>query len=251
MADESNARPRRLPTAHLVALAELRRRVPVELERHRQRRLGVRRNPFELGAAVAVSVIRPIPTVSMVPIAQQGCPGRGAQGRGVEPGVGEAAALQSLRVRHLRSIPERAAGAESHIVDQHDQHIRRTVRGSSGSTGTNDASGSFRVVGDPPQLSPVRNRQHPAARPCSIHHGVVLSVISSDRARPTVPRASPITDYVATLRCASASPRPDHYPQRDQRLQRQVAGHDNRRRLAASNAAIQGPFRRRSALLMP
>ena len=56
------AHRRGLPDGHLVALAELGGGVPVELQRHRQRRLGIRPQRLFPGADVAVSVMLPIPT---------------------------------------------------------------------------------------------------------------------------------------------------------------------------------------------
>ena len=79
-----------LPHRHLVALAELSGRVPVELERLGQRRAGVRperavagRRGGELGDGAH-------PDRVVVPAGQQRGPGRRAQGGGVEAGVPQA-----------------------------------------------------------------------------------------------------------------------------------------------------------------
>ena len=99
-------RPHRrgLPHRHLVALAELGRGVAVQLQRHRQRRLGVRpqravarRRGGGLGDAAH-------PDRVVVAPGQQCLPGRRAQRSGVEPVVLQAAGRQPLGSRRAGTV---------------------------------------------------------------------------------------------------------------------------------------------------
>ena len=113
------AHRRGLPHRHLVALAELGRRVAVQLQRHRQGRLGVRpqravprRRGGRLGDAAH-------PDRVVVAAGEQRLPGRGAQRRGVEPVVPQPAcgqpfsrrrAARARRTRSTRRSRRRRAG---------------------------------------------------------------------------------------------------------------------------------------------
>ena len=123
-------RPERagLPDRHLVALAELGRRVPVELECHRQRCLVLgkhRRVPGSRGRHLgdAAHVHRMV-----VAAGQQRLTCRRAQRRGVEPIEFHASVRQPFRRRRVHRPTEGAARPEPAIVDQDDQHIGSAFR---------------------------------------------------------------------------------------------------------------------------
>ena len=118
----------RLPHRHLVALAELRRRVAVELERLSQRRARVRPH-----RAVARRRRRDLrdpahPDRVVVAPAQQRRARRRAQRRRVKARELQPVGGQALRRRRLARPAERARRAEPGIVEQHDQDVRRTRR---------------------------------------------------------------------------------------------------------------------------
>ncbi len=121
------AHRRRLPHRHLVALAELGGRVPVELERHRQRRLGVGaqravagRRRGGLGDAAHAHRM-------MVPAREQrlarGCAERGR----VEPVVTQPTRCQALGRGRVAWSAERARGTEPDVVEQDDHDVRRAL----------------------------------------------------------------------------------------------------------------------------
>ena len=118
---------RGLPHRHLVALAELGGGVPVQLQRHRQRRFGVRPQ-----RAVARSRGRGLgdaahPHRVMVAARQQRGPGGRAECRRVEAVVPQTARREPIGDRRATRTPERARRPEPDIVEQHDQNIRRTL----------------------------------------------------------------------------------------------------------------------------
>ena len=101
------ARRARLPDRHLVALAELRGRVAIELERQRERRLGVGqhravagRGGRDLGDAAHADRV-------VVAAGEQRLPRRRAQRRGVEARVLQPALRELLEVRRLARPAER------------------------------------------------------------------------------------------------------------------------------------------------
>ena len=123
-------RPRRagLPDRHLVALAELRGRVAVELERQRERRLGVGqhravagRGGGDLGDAAHADRV-------MVAPGEQRLPRRRAQRRGVEARVPQPALRELLEVRGLARAAEDAGRAVADVVDEDHQHVGRALR---------------------------------------------------------------------------------------------------------------------------
>ena len=118
----------RLVHRHLVALAELRRRVAVQLERLGQRRRRVGPHPGvagsrrgDLGDATHAHRV-------VVATGQQRLTRRRAQRRGVEAVVAKPARRQTFRRRCLDHATERARRRKAGVVDQHDQHVRRTRR---------------------------------------------------------------------------------------------------------------------------
>ena len=118
----------RLPDRHLVALAELRRRIAVQLEGQRQRRLGVGQHRAVAGrggrdfrdAAHADRVV--------IAAGEQRLPRRRAQRGRVEARVSQPALGQLLEVRGLAGTAEHAGRAVAHVVDEDHQHIGRTLR---------------------------------------------------------------------------------------------------------------------------
>ncbi len=115
----------RLPDRHLMALAELRRRVTVELQRPGDRRDGVgheralaRRRRREFGDGAHAGRV-------VVAAGQERLPGGRAQRGGVEPVVLEAGGRQFLKVRRPARAAKRAARAKAHVVNQNDQDVGR------------------------------------------------------------------------------------------------------------------------------
>ena len=118
----------RLPHRHLVALAELRGRVPVELEDLRQRRARVR--PHRVVPRRGRRDLRDPahPHRVVIAAAQQRRPRRRAQRRRMEAIELQATRRQALRVRGCARPPERARRTEPDIVEQDHQHVRRPLR---------------------------------------------------------------------------------------------------------------------------
>ena len=119
---------RGLPDRHLVALAELRRRVAVELERHRQRSLGVGthralagRGRRGLGDAAHRHRV-------VVATRQQRLARGRAQGRRVEAVEPQPAGRQALRGGRVAGTAEGAGGAEPDVVEQDHQDVRGALR---------------------------------------------------------------------------------------------------------------------------
>ena len=176
---------RRLPHRHLVALAELRRRVSVQLQRHRQRRLGVRsqrvvagRGRRRLGDAAHADRV-------MVAARQQRGSRRRAQGAGVEPVVPQPTGRQPFRRRHPARPPERGRRAEPDVVEQDDQHVGCPFRWQQRLDRRERRVGVLGVIGRQPGRRPVGDRQHRAGMPVRAHH-----VPPSDFASVVLRRAS-------------------------------------------------------------
>ena len=150
----------RLPHRHLVALAELRRRVAVQLQRLRQRRRRVRtqrvvarRRRGDLGDPAH-------PHRVMVATRQHRRPRRRAQRRGVEPGELQPAGGQLLGDRRATRTTERARRPEPDIIEQDHQHVRRARWRSQR---LDRRIRRLRILGikrQQPDLTPIRNRQH-------------------------------------------------------------------------------------------
>ena len=118
----------RLPHRHLVALAELRRRVAVELQRLGQRRRRVRahrvvagRRGRDLGDAAHADRV-------VVAAGEQRLPRRRAERRRVEAVVLQPVRRQPLGGRRLARPAEGARGSEAGVVEQDDEHVRRAGR---------------------------------------------------------------------------------------------------------------------------
>ena len=117
----------RLPNRHLVAFAELRRRVTVEFQRPRQRRHGVgqhrgvtRRAGGEFGDAPHAGGV-------VVAPGQQRLPGRRAQRGRMETVELQAARGEAFGVRRLARPAEGARRAKPRVIDEDDQNVRRPL----------------------------------------------------------------------------------------------------------------------------
>ena len=118
----------RLPDRHLVALAELRRRVAVQQQRLRQRRAGVGANRVVPGRRGRELGDDAHPHRVVVAAGQQRSPRRGAQRRRVEAVVLQTLPGQPLGRRRRARPTERARRGEADVVEQDDEHVRRAGR---------------------------------------------------------------------------------------------------------------------------
>ena len=126
-----------------MALAELRRRIPVHPAASAPAARGVRANRLYPGADVAISVITPIPTDVMVAPGQQ----RRRVGD-TKRGRMKAVVLQPTAARRSafgvgHGPPNALAAPKPDIVKQHHEHVGSALGGRSGSIGGNYESGSF------------------------------------------------------------------------------------------------------------
>ena len=117
-----------LPHRDLVAFAELRRRVAIELEGERERRLGVGQH-----RAVAWRCRRDFGDAAhadrvVVAPGEQRLPRGRAQGGRVEARVPQPALCELLDVRGLARTAEHAGRAVSDIVDEDHQYVGRALR---------------------------------------------------------------------------------------------------------------------------
>ena len=165
-------RPHRagLPDRHLVALAELPRRVPVELQHLRERRLRVRtqrtlarRRGRRLGDAAH-------PDRVVIAPRQQRRPRRSAQRRRVKARIAQALAGEPIERRRSARATKRARRTEPHIVDQHDQHVRRPIRRPQRRDRRKRRRGILGVIRHQADRSHVRNRQDLALGLCRVGH---------------------------------------------------------------------------------
>ena len=149
----------RLPDRHLVALAELGRRIAVQQQRLRQRRAGVGANRVVPGRRGGELRDDPHPHRVVVAPRQQRSPRRGAQRRRVEAVVLQAVPGQPLSRRRRARPAERARGGEADVVEQDDEHVGRARRWPQR---LDRRERRVRVLGVEGQLSlerPVRDRQ--------------------------------------------------------------------------------------------
>ncbi len=174
----------RLPDGHLVALAELRRRVAVQLQRlgERSARVGADRvvagrGRRDLGDAAH-------PDRVMVATGEECLARGGAERRGVEAVVLQAVRGEPLGVRRVDRSAEGARGAEAGVVDQDDQHIRCTLGRPQRCDRRELRGGVFRVVRRQPDRCHIRDRQDVA----SVLLGHVRSSVGLDPV--TVSRAA-------------------------------------------------------------
>jgi len=192
---------RGLPHRDLVALAELRGRVAVQLQGHRQRRLRVRAQ-----GAVARGRRRGLgdaahPDRVVVSAAEESRAGRRAQRRGVEAVVAQTAGRQPVRGRRPARPPEGARRAEAHVVEQDDQHVRRTGRREQRLDRSKGRVGVLRVVGRQARDRPVGNRQHRPRMPVRSHDDPSSSGLVPSSSRPG---GGPVEIPPVTVACSSA-----------------------------------------------
>jgi hypothetical protein len=119
-----------LPDRHLMALTELRRRIAIQPQRLRQRSARVRPDRAVARRRRGQLSDHAHPHRMVVTAGEQRRPRRRAQRRGVEAVVLQPARRQPLRSRCLTRPAKRARRAETDIIKQDHQHIRRPGRGS-------------------------------------------------------------------------------------------------------------------------
>ena len=164
----------RLPHRQLVALAELRGRVAVELQRLRERRARVRpdrvvarRGRRDLGDAAHADDV-------VIAAAEQRRARRRAQRRRVEAIELQAARREPLRARRRARPTERTRRPEPHIVEQHDEHVRRPLRRPQLLDRRERRVRILRVIGHQPRPRQIRNRQHLASSVAVLGHLALL-----------------------------------------------------------------------------
>ena len=123
-------RPHRagLPHRHLVALTELGGRIAVEFEDLRQRGRGIRPDRVVAGCRRRELGDGAHPHRVVIAPGEKRLAGRRTQRRGVEPVVLQARTGQPLGRRCLARAAEGRRGAETDVVDQGDDHVRRARR---------------------------------------------------------------------------------------------------------------------------
>ena len=163
------AHRRRLPHRHLMALTELRGRIPVQLQSHRQRRLRVRPQ-----RAIARSRRRRLgntahPHRMMITARQQRSPRRRTQRCGVETVVHQTTRRQPVRRRRTTRTTKRARRAETDIIQQDDQNVRRTLRRQQWLDRREGSVWILRVISRQTRRWPVRDGQHRACMSVGTH----------------------------------------------------------------------------------
>ena len=96
----------------------------------------------------------------MVAAGQQGLAGRGTQGRGVEPVVLEAPGRKTFGIWRCARAAEGAGRAETHVVQQHDQHIRGALGREQRLDGGISGFRIFGVIGRQTRRGTIGDRQH-------------------------------------------------------------------------------------------
>ena len=166
-----------LPHRHLVAFAELRRRVAIELEGQRERRLGVGQHRAVAGrcrgdfgdAAHADRV--------MVASGEQRLPRRRAQRGRVEARVPQSALGELLEVRGLAWTAEHAGRAVADVVDEDHQHVGRALRRPHVPDRRELRVRVLGVVGDQTRMLDVGNRETRSLNLVVRTHSVSCSVL--------------------------------------------------------------------------
>ena len=152
-----------LPDRDLMALAEIGRGIPVELEDLGQRRRRVRADRGVAGRGGRQLRDGAHADRVMVSAAQERSARRGAQGGRVEPRVLEPVRGEPFGDRGGAGATERAGRPEAEVIQQHDQDVRR----SSGRTERRDRREYrrrvLRVICGQADLSPIGDRQDIAA----------------------------------------------------------------------------------------
>ena len=182
----------RLPDGHLVALAELRGRVAVQLQRLGERRARVRadrvvarRRGRDLGDAAHADRV-------VVPSGQQRLARRRAQRRRMEAVVLEAVGGEPLGGRRVDRAAEGARRGEADVVEQHDEHVRRTLGRAQRLDRRERRRGILRVVRGQPDRRPVGDRQDVTAQLRAFGHRCLLvGRVSGDPRDPRARTSSP------------------------------------------------------------
>ena len=170
----------RLPHRHLVALAELRRGVPVELEDLGQRRARVRSHRVVARRGRRDLRDAAHPDRVMVAAAQQRGARRRAQRRRVEAIELQAPGRETLRVRRRARTAERARGAEADVVDEDHEHVRRPGRRTQLLDRRERRVRILGVIGHQPGPRHVRDRECIALdRPLTVHRHRAAPIDSS------------------------------------------------------------------------
>ena len=148
-----------LPDGDLVALAELRRGVTIELQRLGQRGARVRADRAIAWRRCGDLRDAAHPHGVVIPTAQQRGTRRRAQGRRVEARVLQAFGGETLERRCPARPAERAVRAEAGVIDEDDEHVRRPVRRPDRLDPRKRSLRVLRVVRRDTGVRPVRDRQ--------------------------------------------------------------------------------------------
>ena len=152
-----------LPDRDLMALAEVGRGVPVELEDLGQRRRRVRTDRRVAGRGGRQLGDRAHADRVMVSAAQEGGARRGAQSGRVEARVLEAVRGEPFGDRRGAGTTERAGRAKAEVIQQHDQDVRR-ARGRTQRLDRRECRRRvLRVIRGQADVSPIGDRQDIAA----------------------------------------------------------------------------------------
>ena len=151
-----------LPRRHLVTLAELGRRISVQLQRRRQRSLRVGTHPTRPGSRGRGLGDHPHPDGVMVAPREQRRTCRRTQRGRVEPSVGQPTTLQALRHRHPHRATERTRRAEPDIVQQDHENIRCALRRQQRLDRRERRIRVLRVIRRQPHIGSLGNRQNRA-----------------------------------------------------------------------------------------
>ena len=155
---------RDLPERHLVALAELRRRIAVELQDLRQRRLLLGPDAVVAGRRRRHLGDRAHADGMMVPAGEKRLARRRAQSSRMESVVLQAVGRQAFGGGGVARSAERARGAEADIVEENDQDVRRAHRRAQRHDRRVLRIGILGVVGRQPDMLRVRDRQDVARK---------------------------------------------------------------------------------------
>ena len=191
------AERRRLPHRHLVALAELRGGVPVQLEGQRQRRLRVRPHRAVAGRRRGRLRDAAHPDRVVVAAGEQRLAGRRAERSGVEAVVAQPARGQSLRGRTPDRAAERARSPEADVVEEHDEDVGRARRWEQR---LDRRKGRVRVLGvvrRQPDVGLVRDRQDVSSDPCVRHRMLLGESITAGVADVVAAIVTPSRDACA------------------------------------------------------
>ena len=164
---------RGLPRRDLVALAELGRAVPVQLERERDG--GLRVGPHAAVARRRGCCLRDRAHTHrvVVPTRHHRGAGRSTQGSGMEAVVPQTSCRKAFGNRSACGPTERAGCSEPDVVEEDDQDVRRAFRWNQRFDRRKRRVGVLRVVGDQSGGGLVRDRQD-RSMSCVFGHQALL-----------------------------------------------------------------------------